>query len=239
MCREGILERYGEKRGSYRLIEKDYEVVDLDTLEDEDPIDVKLPFGIEDYVEIMPKDLIVFAGTPNAGKTALMLETVRLNMAKHKCYYFSTELGRHAAKKRLRKHGSCGKWKFKFIDDFSNYLDVIEPDHFNFIDYVEVTEGEYYKIPSILSGIQRRLKNGLAFVALQKNPGCSHALGGPQTKAKPALFCTLEEERPGAKLILDKVKNYRDMNPNGLVHKFKIVKGINVIPHGSWFMETE
>lgn len=234
LVEEGVLERAGNRAGCFRRIERDYEIVDLNTLEDLDPINLALPLGIERFVELMPKDLIVFAGSPNTGKTALMLETVRLNMDKYQCFYFSSELGRYAAKKRLAKHETCHKWTFKFIDDFSDYLDVIQPDNVNFIDYVEVIDGEYYKIPSILGSIQRRLRDGIAIVALQKNPGLSHGLGGPQTKAKPALFCTIEEERPGARITLEKVKNYRAQNPNGYSRRFKIVDGINLYPQGDW-----
>lgn len=234
LVKEGVIEKYGEKRGCYRRVERDYEIIDLEILEDGQPIAVKLPFQMEDLVELMPKDLIVFAGTPNAGKTAVMLETVRLNMASHKCFYFSSELGRYAAKKRLKKHKTCQKWNFKFIDDFPNYLDVIRPDDLNFIDYVEVTDGEYFKIPSLLSGIQKRLKTGLAFVALQKNPETPHAVGGPQTKAKPALFCSIEEAYPGAKIIIDKGKNWISQNPNGLSQNFRIEGGINITPIRGW-----
>jgi hypothetical protein len=237
LVEEGILENAGNRAGCYRRVERDYEVVDLDALEEGNPIDVKLPFRMENLVELMPKDLVVFAGTPNAGKTALMLEAVRLNMYRHRCFYFSSELGRHAAKKRLKKHEECKKWNFKFIDDFPNYLDVIQPDDFNFIDYVEVAEGEFYKIPSILSGIQRKLKSGIAFVALQKNPGLAHAVGGPQTRAKPALFCTIEEKYPGAEICINKGKNWVRDNPNGLIHKFKIVGGINIVTDGGWYRQ--
>jgi hypothetical protein len=232
--KDGLLERTGRRAGEYRIIDGDFEVVDLDTLDDIDPTDVRLPFEMERYVEIMPKDLIVFAGNPNSGKTAIMLETVRLNMDRHKCWYFSTELGRHNAKKRLKKHEACQKWTFKFIDDFPNYYDVLKPDELNFVDYVEVLEGEFYKIPSMLAGIQKKLKNGVAFVALQKNPEKDYGVGGPQTTAKPALFCAIESDYPGAIIKMVKAKNYRDENPNGYIHRFKIVKGINIIPQGSW-----
>ena len=228
------VERIENRPGTYRKVDSSFETVDLEKIEDKEVMKLRLPFFMEQYVEIMPKDLIVYAGEPNAGKTALMLETVRLNMDKRQCWYFSTEMGRHNAKKRIGKHDKCFKWNFKFIDDFPNYFDVIKPDDFNFIDYVEVEDGEFYKIPSILAGIQKRLRDGIAFVALQKNPGTDYGVGGKQTLAKPALFCSLQPDYPGAIIKMVKAKNYIDANPNGYMHHFKIHRGINISPEGGW-----
>ena len=233
MERDGILERTGKRAGEYRKVEKDFEIVDFSKVTG-NPVDISLPLGIEDFVEIMPKDLIVIAGSPNAGKTALLLETVRLNMRQHKIWYFSTEMGRYNCKKRLAKHEFEDNWDFNFVDDFPNYLDVIQPDNFNIIDYVEVMEGEFYKIPSILAGIQKRLQNGIAIVALQKDPAKSYGVGGEQTKAKPALFLTIDQDYPGAMLKIEKAKNYKDMNPYGYKHKIKIIQGINIVGDGMW-----
>lgn len=231
--KEGILERTGKRAGEYRKVESQFEVVDFSKVTGK-PIDIKLPLEIEQFVEIMPKDLIVIAGSPNAGKTALMFEIVRLNMQQHKIWYFSTEMGRYNCKRRLAKHEYEDNWDFNFVDDFPNYLDVIQPDNFNIIDYVEVAEGEYYKIPSILAGIQKRLQNGVAIVALQKDPSKSYGVGGEQTKAKPALFMTIDADYPGAILRIEKAKNYKDMNPYGYRHRIKIVRGINIIADGVW-----
>lgn len=239
LVKEGLLERTGRIAGEYRIVEREFETVNLDDLEIGETVDIKFPFGIERFIEIMPKDLIVIAGTPNSGKTALMLETVRLNMLNHKCWYFSTEMGRHNAKRRLQKHKDCSAWPFKFIDDFPNYFDVLRPNAFNFIDYVEVLDGEFYKIPGILAGIQKKLKGGIAVVALQKNPGKDYAIGGTSTTAKPALFCSIDSDFPGAIIKLVKAKNFMDINPNGFIHKFKIVDGINIIPQGTWGLEGE
>jgi hypothetical protein len=175
----------------------------------------------------------------NAGKTALMLDTVRLNQDKWKCWYFSTELGRHNAKKRINKHRDCKKWKFNFVDDFPNYYDVLRPDDMNFVDYVEVdAEGNYYKIPAILAGIQKRLRNGVAFVALQKPPSRDDAFGGDQTKAKASLFCAIDPAHPGGVIKIVKGKNWKTSeNPRGMKHRFKILDGINVLPTGAWDME--
>ncbi len=226
------IESSGGRAGCYRRIEGDFEVVDLTTLGNEPPMDIKLPLGLDGYVELYPKDLVVYSGTPNSGKSAFMLETVRLNMNQYQCFYFSTEMSGRNCSMRISKHTETplSDWKIKFSDDFTNYKDIIQPDDLNFIDYVEAADGEFFKIPSILSGIQRKLQGGLAFVALQKNPGNDNAIGGVQTKAKPSVFSTIENSI--FKIV--KAKNWSRTNPNGFTAKFKIYNGINISRVGKW-----
>ena len=229
-----VIERIENKSGWYRKLDGQFEIINLDNVEDGKVFNLTLPLGIHKYLEIMPKDLIVFAGVPNSGKTAVLLETLRINMGQFKCFYFSSEMGKHNCKKRISKSTATEKWDFKFIEDFPNFIDIIQPDDLNFIDYIEETEGEAYKIPGLLAKIQKRLKKGVAIVALQKNPDKSYAIGGHQTKAKPALFCTIDPKYPGALMRIVKAKNYKDENPNGYIRDFKIVNGINIIPGGVW-----
>lgn len=154
-------------------------------------------------------------------------------MERHECFYFSTEMGARNCRMRIGKHPHTPvkDWRFKFIEEFGSYRDVIQPDAINFIDYIEVADGEAFKVPSILGGIQRKLHNGIAFVALQKNPGHPHAIGGHQTLAKPALFMALENSA----LQILKAKNWRsEINPNGYGARFKIYQGIEISRVGEW-----
>jgi hypothetical protein len=238
LVQEGIIEQTKRVAGEYRIVNKQYEVVDLMKINQGNNADVVLPFGIGDLVGIYPKDLIVYAGAPNTGKTALMLETVRLNMDKWKCWYFSTEMGRFNARDRIAKHETCKEWKFNFIDDVPNYLDILHPDDLNFIDYLETdAEGKYFMIAGMLGAIQKRMRNGVVFVALQKKTGANWALGGEQTKAKAAIFCGIDSDYPGAVVRLEKAKNFKGENPNGYCRKFSIRGGINVNEKGSWMPE--
>lgn len=237
LAKEGLLERTGRILGEYRIVEKDFNVVNAADIEIEKGIDISLPFMLEQYVDILPKDLIVIAGTPNAGKTALLLDMVARNQSKFECWYFSTEMGQQACARRLAMRDPHIDWNFKFVQDFGAYEDVIKPDCMNFIDYVEQNEGEAFKIPGILAKIQRKLKNGVAVVALQKNKGKGWAVGGEQTRAKPTLFLSVESDYPGQKLRIEKAKAFKDYNPNGFSMKFKIVKGINLINMTDWSPE--
>jgi hypothetical protein len=232
--KEGMIQRTGKVAGEYRIVEHEENVVNAADIQIEKGIDISLPFMLEHYVEILPKDLIVVAGTPNAGKTALLLDMVARNQDKFECWYFSTEMGQQACARRLAMRDPHIDWKFKFVQDFGAYEDVIKPDALNFIDYVEQNEGEAFKIPGILAKIQRKLKNGVAVVALQKNRGKGWAVGGEQTRAKPTLFLSVESDYPGQILRIEKAKAFKDYNPNGFYMKFKIVKGINLVNMTDW-----
>jgi hypothetical protein len=247
--KEGFIEKYGEKRGCYRRIDRDFELVQFSDLnEDEPELDIRLPFGLEKYIEVYPRDIIIYAGQPQVGKTAIMFECIRLNFRRHKIFYFSKELSARSVRRRVKKFEGDTKWDFAISDDFDSFTDVLQSNAINIIDYVEVLDGEYYKIPGILAQIHNRLKklNSIAIVALQKNPDTTDrktgkkmhtvAIGGPQTLAKSNLFCTLTPNYPnGAIMHIEKAKNPRtNENMDGWEIGYKIVQGINLIPEGIW-----
>lgn len=234
LAKEGLLEKTGRFAGEYRIVQKDYEVVEASKIEITKGIDLSLPFYLEQFVEILPKDLIVIAGTPNSGKTALMLDMVARNQDRWECWYFSTEMGQQACARRLALRDPSINWKFKFVQDFGSYEDVIKPDCLNFIDYIEQNEGEAFKIPGLLAKVQRKLNKGVAVVALQKNTGKGWGIGGEQTRAKPTLFLSVEPQYPGQILRIEKAKAFKEYNPNGYCMKFKIIKGINLRNETDW-----
>jgi hypothetical protein len=230
MLDNGIVERVGNRAGTYRKIEKVTDVYDVCDLEVGEMLNIKLPFGLEEYVDCLERDIYAFFGLPNAGKTALMIECARLNMKDHQVYYWSSEIGRQNLAMRLAKATDIPKteWKFKFSDELPNFVDIVQPDAVNIIDYIEVSDGNYYMIPGILAEIHKKLKKGVAFVALQKNPGTKFGVGGYQTLAKPSLAVSVEPDFPGAKMEVVKAKNYKEINPHGMITKFKIINGIKL-----------
>ena len=103
--------------------------------------------------------------------------------------------------------------------------------HFQENDGMEISDFiNEIAVDGYLYVIQRKLNEGIAIVALQKNPGTSYGIGGFQTKAKPSIFCTLE----GNILKVEKAKNFNKINPNGYTAKFKIFDGINLSRVGDW-----
>jgi hypothetical protein len=230
--KEGRIKSEGDRAGCYRKVQSNFNVVDLASLEEEPSLDVLLPLGLDRFVSIYPRDLIIYAGVSNVGKSIFALETVRLNMLRFPCYFFSTEMSAQACRKRISAHRDTPlqNWKINFVDSFASYTDIIQPDALNFIDYVEAPEGEFFKIPSILSGIHNRLRKGVAIVTLQKNPGLSHGVGGFQTQAKAAIFITLENNIA----TVQKAKNWNKINPNQFQARYETKAGINLCRIGDW-----
>ncbi|KKM66331.1 hypothetical protein LCGC14_1482260 [marine sediment metagenome] len=244
LCQEGKIERYGDKKAMYRTITQFVDFEDFKNVDDT-PLDIRLPFGFEKYVEIYPGDLISFNGVRNSGKTAIALEFIRLNMRRHKVFYFSREIKKRGLRRRLAKHDNIpvNDWDFKFASNIANFTDILQPDAINIIDYIEVMEGEYFKIPSILADIHQHLVgDAIAVVMLQKRTEKKWGVGGEGVEEKPVLVFNIDPNFPeGAIITANKVKNkiHDDYDVEGYRMKFKLRGGINFIPLGVWGPDYE
>jgi hypothetical protein len=205
---------------------------------EEEPVDIVLPFGLHQLVELMPGNIGVIAGEPNAGKTAFLLNCVRMNMERMEVHYFNSEMGAQELRKRLSKF-PCGlsEWSFHAWERTDNFQDAIRPGRgkLNIIDFLEVSE-DFYRVGGMLKAIHDKLQGALAIVALQKNKGTDLGMGGGRSLEKPRLYLALE---PGLCRIV-KAKNWKTAtNPNGLQLKFKTVDGCKLLPQGDWFRNIE
>ncbi len=237
---EGIIEKYGTKNGCWRKKENEIEEVnwiDVDVKE----IPVHYPFAIHEHFITMPKNIIIISGTSNAGKSAFLLDFVNKNMEKFKgrIHYFSSEMGAMELKARILNFGydlDFWKDKFKFYERAGNFSDIIKPDEINIIDYLDVTD-EFWKVGTYIKDIFDKLNNGIALIALQKNPEKEYGRGGAMSIEKARLYISID---PG-KIKLVKAKNWRtDINPNGLFKTFKLIKGCNFRETGnSWDKEEK
>jgi hypothetical protein len=231
MCKAGEIERYGERRGTYRVVDRQCDEIDFLGVTDK-AVDIRWPFQLENMVKILPKNIIVIAGEPNAGKTAFLLNVVRMNQDRHKISYFSSEMGPVEFKDRLVNFEYLlNSWKFSPKERTSNFADVIDPDGLNIIDFLEITD-EFYKVGGLIREIYDKLNKGVAVIALQKNRGADFGLGGMRGLEKARLYLTLE---PGKAKIV-KAKNWVDpvRNPNGLTMDFSLVKGARFLTDDSW-----
>jgi len=226
------IERVGTRHGHFRKIESECAAIDF-LATDEPAVDITLPFGLDKMVELMPGNICVIAGEPNAGKTALLLNVVRMNMHKAQVHYFNSEMGAQEMKKRLSKFGlPLNAWTFHPWERTDNFQDAIRPGPgvINIIDFLEISE-DFYRVGGQLKAIHDKLHGALAIIALQKNKGTDLGLGGGRSLEKPRLYLALE---PGLIKIV-KAKNWRTTdNPNGLQLKFKIVEGCKFLPQGEW-----
>jgi hypothetical protein len=213
MANEGLIEKYGDKRGCYRTVDRECEKIDYVNAP-EQTVNISLPFEIEKKVEIMPGNIIVIAGEMNAGKTAFLLNVIRDNMKKFEIHYFSSEMGGGELKKRLKKFDyplSLSGWRFNANEKTDNFGDVIVPGegNINVIDYLEI-HTNFYEVSKHLAEIHKKLKGAVARLYLAMGKG---------------------------KLKIVKAKNWATPNnPNGLEVKFKIVDGCKLIKTGNWHL---
>ncbi len=236
LLEKGVIERYGTKDGVYRRV--DSESTEIDFLEIEDQlVNILWPFEIQQWVKILPKNIIIIAGEANAGKTAFLLNTCFINMGNFKINFFSSEMGAMELRDRLKKFEvNLKHWKenINFRERSSNFADVIKPNDINIIDFLEITD-EFYKVGGMIKEIYDKLKKGIAIIALQKNPRTDIGLGGMRSIEKARLYLSMESGR----IKIVKGKNWAsEVNPNGISRRFKLVQGAKFIPTTDWQREA-
>ncbi len=223
----GWIEPFGNKSGLYRKINRQTDKIDFINAGGE-MLDLKWTFGIEKLCGIMPKNIIVVTGSPDTGKTAFLLDFIRLNMNKYKIHYFSSEMGALELKSRLSKFPqlALSDWNFDPTERSGNFADVIYPDEINIIDFMEIHQ-DFYLIGLWIKEVFDKLKKGIAIIAIQKNTGkgVDIARGGVGSLEKPRLYISLSNNPHVLKIV--KAKNWVNdiVNPNGLTMRYKIVGG--------------
>ena len=234
LCKEELIEKYGNKRGQYRRVES--KVEDIDFLSaDTKEIKLDLPFNIDEFVNIYPRNIIIIAGSPDSGKTAFLLNTARLNMYNHQISYFSSEMAEQELKLRLSKFKDIEIKEFtkvKWLERASNFADVVRPDGINIIDYLEVHE-DFWRVGGMIREVFDKLKKGIAIIAIQKDKHKEHGLGATRGLEKARLYLTMN---PG-ELTIIKAKNWRDplINPNGMTLNFKLYQGCKFSVTKEWY----
>jgi len=64
---QGLIEKYGNMAGMFKTIDRSADLINWEDADDS-IIKLEFPFQIENLVSIMPKNILVIAGIPNAGK---------------------------------------------------------------------------------------------------------------------------------------------------------------------------
>ncbi len=154
--------------GTYRKIDNEKEIMDWETADTENYLPVKLPFDLHKYCLIYPKSIIIVAGGKDGGKTTFLLETLKLNYQNFKVDFYNSETGREQFKKRLQPLRLPSPAPFNTYQRYDNFADVIEPDHFSIIDYLDFNS-EVYLVGTEIDAIFRKL-TCIAIIGLQKPP---------------------------------------------------------------------
>jgi len=129
---------------------------------------------------IYPGNIIIVAGGKSSGKTAFLLNTVKLNQAQHEIVYLNSEMGDTEFRicLELFEGMKLTDWKFKAYHRMGNFEDLVTDERKIFIiDFLEVTT-DFWKVAQYIQRIHRKLKEGIAIIALQKSDSKEAGRGG-------------------------------------------------------------
>jgi len=239
---EGMIEPHPTKNGFYRKIERECELINWQDAPTEE-VSLRFPLGIEEFVKIYPKSIIMIAGKSDAGKSGFLLEFARLNMDRHEVHLFINEAGDSELAVRLGLFRGVKKedWKCTFWEREDGFADVIKPNAINIIDYLDVTK-DFAEIGTPIKQIHNKLEKGIALIAIQKNPkqynfktgkyiDIDFGIGGAKSVGKSRLYLSIDD----GIIKIVKAKNRRGKeSPNGMTRTFKIYDGHDFADVGLW-----
>ncbi len=245
--KKGLLERHKTKAGCYRIPDSESMTIDWKKADSKNLLNIALPFGLDKHIKLFPKNLGVVAGTKSAGKTAFANEFIKLNQCNPEIpqpiWLWSSEGSPEEIKSRFELHKDMGldDWKFECEFRTFNFADVIKPDHINVVDFLRVSEGEYFKVGEEISLIADKLGRGFCLVMIQKDLHKELGLGAGRTLDAARFYFTLNTVYPSNVLTVIDAKNWRSEienpdgkivglnNPNGLKVFYKLVEGTKFI----------
>lgn len=234
LSRRGIIER-DKGIGVYRLIDKTIEYIQL-LDQTPQPVQVKWPFGIEQFADLYEGNIAVIAGTSNAGKSALLLNFAAKNKDNFHVRYQSSEMDSQELSVRLKGFGTglnAFREKVEWIRRSQDWWDIILPDAVNIIDFMEIHE-DFYKVGSWIKKVFDKLRKGIAIIALQKKDDKTDTgRGGSITKEKSRLYISIDY----GTLTLVKAKNWHEssVDPTGAKIDFVMERGIVLKNEGTWY----
>lgn len=226
----------GTRAGQWRVIRGDVVEMDFSSIQTEE-LNLWLPLDLHKYVKIMPGNIIVVTGDPDAGKTAFLLNIIKHNTERWSCHYFNSEMGKEELHERLLlfRDFPITHPNFHAYERSSDFQDVIQPGKYslNIIDYLEITD-EFYLIGKHINDIHKVLGEAVAVIAIQKkNRNSDMPLGAQRALEKPRLAIALSggsKTEPNRATIL-KCKNRKTTHSMiGLSRQYKLI-------HGSQFID--
>ena len=234
----GVIEQHAKQNKQWRYVNTRVTSLEFKAAGRDGILPVRWPMGLENFVNLFPGNLAVVAGSPNAGKTALLLNFIRLNMQKFPVYYFCSEMGDVELRNRLEMFEGIGinEWSFQALERASDFADVMRPDAINIVDFLEMTE-ELYRVNSHLAAISHKVGSGLAIVAVQKKVGAAYGRGQEFGLEKPKLYLSMDR----GKLQIIKGKSWakKHVDPAGLACTFKITGGCKFEVTKQWFTSAD
>jgi len=240
---KGLCKPTGKRSGDFRIVEKKLEPIEIIKHEyNEYP--VILPLDLDDWAIIRPANIIMIAGEKGSGKSAFCLNAALKNMNRDKIpiKYFSSEMRGPELTERLiafEPDVPFKTWQESNVEFFyrrRDYMDVVDPDAFNIIDYLEISDS-FYNVADLISDIFDALKDGIALIALQKDKNTELGRGASFSMEKSRLYVTLNRNPPDgniAKIIDAKTWRRPNKNPNYRSCNFKLINGSIMQMVGGW-----
>jgi hypothetical protein len=231
---DGIIEKSGTRNGEYRLIDHDCKPEDwLNTKCDY--MDIWLPLGLGEICGVLPGNIMVFAGSKDAGKTAFLLNIAKENRHRYKINYINSEMGNEEFHSRIKLFDDITPEQFSrnfyLYNKSSNFHDYVKPgkENLNIIDYLEAPD-KLWEIGSFIRKIHDKLNGSLCVIGIQKKIGQDLGRGAEFSMEKARLYISLEYGK--AKII--SCKNFKDNelirgNPRGYTTNYKVVNGSRIM----------
>ena len=226
--------------GVYWRIDTEAPIIDWQSADPKNVINLKFPFGLEKYVKIFPKSIIILAGEKESCKTQYLYEFTLMNM-----YHplgidlYNSETGKEQMKERLDNfnYEIPTPAPFRVFERYDNFADIIDPNRISVIDYLDLTK-DVYLVGEEIDRIFRKKSGGVAVIGIQIPPPTKTMVRGIEkwvhrdlgygagASAKRAiLYLTLWST--GAKTKLLKIKHCKTradpkVDPNNMQWTFSV-----------------
>jgi len=232
----GIVVAVGKRDGLYRLVDDEAPKINFRGA-DKTSIPLRFPFELEKLIRILPKSLIILAGSSGAGKTALLYNIVYMNMYDFPIHLFSnSEMGDGQMDERFLAIDPDfpESLPFEVWRREDNYADVIKPDAINVIDYLDL-DNEVFMIGYELKKIIQKLNKGVAIVAIQKPEGRDLGYGAGYSVKSASLYLAMDKGKrkgdPGKlKVVKARERAISEVDPVGKTWGFHLCnRGANFI----------
>ena len=208
MVASGEIEKHGHQMGCYRVVDKKKNCIDWDATEAK-ASPLILPAGLHEVATIRQGDMVAFAGYKNHAKSAIAIETVRLNLDRFKVHFHITEYAARM-KQRLIDFGVDLHHPnlFAYQVEKSDYIpDKIESGDgvLNVIDHLPNLDN-FYLVGKTQDEIHRSLDGAICVITHQKkNADDLDAIGGSFWTITPtlavAMFMDEQMAYPGRMMI--------------------------------------
>lgn len=242
LCKvEKLIEKYGDRRGEYRILDNSKEKSKMDLLSESEvqEFKVKLPLDLSTRCVISPGNIIVVSGSKSSGKTAMMMNIAWLNQNNFEVVYLNSEMHETEFKKRMKKFAPLSNWKITGYNCHNNYDDYIEskPNRVYIVDYLEVHEN-FYEIAKPIRKIHEKLGDAICIIGIQQKSGATIGRGGDFSAEKARLYLTMDyvPEEKRTKVTIYDAKEPRQPfdNVRGQWRYIKIIDGNKLSTFVDW-----